>query len=179
MPDRGQQEMRVAIIGAGRIGTAIGGACAAAGHDVVVAVRKAHTSRVKDLPVVSGDRPAVDADLVILAAALEDPEKYESDEDMRRALGWMSRLSPGTPVASVVAPLSLHGLREIAGPRPLARFLCTPAVRDPEAVRFHADESAPAAVEKLRAALPSAQWLSVPAERLDRYGQRGQSIRGS
>ncbi len=60
--------MRIAIIGAGRVGTALGRRWAAAGHDVVYGVRDPHDPRWVDLGPTARPPQAVDgADLVLIA----------------------------------------------------------------------------------------------------------------
>lgn len=60
--------MRIAIVGAGRVGRALGGRWAAVGHDVVYGVRDPGDPKVADLAQVATTQGAVEgADVVLIA----------------------------------------------------------------------------------------------------------------
>ena len=60
--------MRIAVIGAGRVGRALGGRWSSAGHDVVYGVRDASDPKYADLPLVATTQEAVQgADVVLIA----------------------------------------------------------------------------------------------------------------
>lgn len=153
--------MRIAVIGAGRVGTTLGGGWAAAGHDVVYGVREAE----------GGDRLAVPdavdgADVVVCALPFAAVEGVFSGLDVGDAVvvDASNPLTPGTDDAERAAAVS--GAERLAGwtgsTRVVKAFNTTgsanmadPAFPGGAAALFYAgdDEEAKATVSELAAAL--------------------------
>ncbi|HEY6688730.1 MAG TPA: NAD(P)-binding domain-containing protein, partial [Propionibacteriaceae bacterium] len=105
--------MRVALIGAGRMGSAMGGRVAAAGHDLVVFNRT--RSRAEDLAgqtnarVADSAREAAEFAEVCLVSLADDPAVTATYLDDN---GLIAGLQPRAVVcdASTVAPATVRGL---------------------------------------------------------------------
>lgn len=150
--------MVIVLIGAGRIGSAIADAADAAGHTV-------HALRSDSDPAFLR---STDVDLLVLAAAPEDQDKYDGFDEFQRSLDWMpSLLSEAVPLASV-SFLSPDRLRRLAGSRPAVRFMCSSAVTERESLRFFDRAGNERAIERLKAALPG-PWRSVAPDDFERY----------
>lgn len=150
--------MEIAVIGAGRVGSAIVDAGEQAGHSVC--------------SLRSGTDPeflrAVELDLVVLAAAAEDRSKYENFEEFRRSLSWLGDVADEhVPVASVTS-LSPDQVQAVAGPRPTVRFMCSSAVTRSESLRFFDGDGDVRAIGALKQALPGS-WRQVGREDFERH----------
>ena len=100
--------------------------------------------------------------LVILATAWPVDDAYQKA---------CEGLTPDVPVLSVVKSASLEELQTMFGDRPLARFLCSVAASDQEALRFYDTNSSPIALQALMEVLPATSWKAIPGDRFERYGQ--------
>jgi 3-hydroxyisobutyrate dehydrogenase-like beta-hydroxyacid dehydrogenase len=108
--------MKVALIGAGRMGSAMGGRVAAAGHDLVVFNRT--RSRAEDLAgqtharVVDSAREAAEFAEVCLVSLADDPAVTATYLDDN---GLIAGLQPRAVVcdASTVAPATVRGLNPL------------------------------------------------------------------
>jgi len=150
--------MDIAVIGAGRIGTAVADAADQAGHDV----RRLRSS------TDPGILRSLNLNLAVLSAAAEDPSKYESFEEFRRSLSWFEEIIGGdVPVASVTS-LSPSQVRAVAGPRPTVRFMCSSAVTRPKSLRFFDEAGDERAIKALKQALPG-PWRKVDRDEFERY----------
>jgi hypothetical protein len=150
--------MHIAVIGAGRIGTAVADAADQAGHDV----RSLHSD------TDTGVLHSFDLDLAVLAAAAEDSDKYESFEDFRSSLSWLGEVvGEDVPIASV-SSLTLSQVQAVTGLRPTVRFMCSSAVPHPESLRFFDEAGDERAIKALKQALPG-PWREVHREEFGRY----------
>jgi len=150
--------MDIAVIGAGRIGTAVADTASQAGHDVrrLRSDTDPETLRSSDL------------DLAVLAAAAEDSTKYERFEEFRRSLSWFEEvIDEDVPVASVT-PLSPSQVQAVGGPRPTVRFMCSSAVTRQNSLRFFEEAGDDRAIDALKQALPG-PWREVDRDEFERY----------
>ncbi|MCU0306527.1 MAG: NAD(P)-binding domain-containing protein [Thermoleophilia bacterium] len=108
--------MRIAIIGAGRVGTALGGRWRDAGHEVVYGVRDPADSRHAALgPVASSADAARGADVVLLALPWPATEAVASGLAVGEAvvIDATNPLAAGEP--ALAADGTLSGARLVAG----------------------------------------------------------------
>lgn len=150
--------MEIAVIGAGRIGNSVADAADQAGHDV----RRLRSD------TDPGVLRSLDLNLAVLAAAAEDPGKYENFDEFHRSLSWLGEVvGENVPVASVTS-LSPDQVRAVAGPRPSVRFMCSSAVTHPKSLRFFDEAGDGRAIDALKQALPG-PWREVDREEFERY----------
>jgi len=150
--------LRIILIGEGRIGTALAEAARHAQHTV-------HPLR-RDTPLEP--LQAVDVDLIILAAAVEDKAKFGDFGAFRDSLQWMSDLVEARVPLASVTPLTTYQLERVAGARPVVRFMCSSAVVDPKGLRFFDRSGDEAATERLKEALPGS-WRGVRPQDFEVY----------
>lgn len=150
--------MTTLIIGAGRVGKPIGEAIRDAGHQTV---------SIRSDSTISSLRPWNRFDLLILAAAWENPEKYEGFDDFNRSIRWIRELPQEIPLAGVTN-LSRKRLNRVAPDRPAVRFMCTSAIgARQESLRFYDETGAPEAINALQTALPSPSWSALGPDDFD------------
>ena len=148
--------MRIGIIGAGQVGTTLGGRWAAAGHDVIYGGRTPRATSATGARVVTIREAVVAADAVVLAtpwAAVDEALGLAGDfggkplidvtnpiaSGFSLALGHTTsgaeHIAAGAPTARVVKAFNTTGLENMADPRYGERRVVMPiAGDDPDAV---------------------------------------------
>lgn len=173
---REEPNLKIVVVGPGRIGMPLARAARAAGQDVTILAREgsrsgnaARTEGFLVFTEVSSDKWS-DVDLILFAVAPENPERFSSPNQLKTAFHALAAAAPSTPVASVSGRLDLQALATLFGDRALGRFFCSPAIADPDALRFFDSGSSRDALCALEVALPSPAWRPVPSDAFDRYG---------
>lgn len=169
--------MKAIIIGSGRIGSEIAKAVNANGHEVSILVRSTPSAMLARTRLpwakIFSSPDEVDwacADAVCFAAAVEDRNKYSALPSGLAAFRWLRTIPRAIPFLSVSGVLDMKTLQDMVGDRPVARFLCTPAVSQPVSLRFFDTSGSPQSLECLQHLLPSSSWIGVPSSAFERYG---------
>lgn len=119
--------MKVLIIGAGRMGSALAHRSVARGHNTLVLCRSARSRTIRALPKkarveVIATAASTDADLVLVAA----PAWADRSKEALIAQ-FLDRIDRDIPVCSAAAYSGVPSAMWAAG-RPFAKFMCSPAV---------------------------------------------------
>lgn len=148
------------VVGRGRLGIALGLAAQSAGHDAVLLRRpSAPARRDSPLPEEALGR-GLDwerFDLVLLAFEKKASSVAELETDP--GLLQLRRISPATPVASVVMTPPPEVVDAFLPDRAIAHFLTTPAARLPGAIALLPRR--PIDATRLKAALPDLYWIEA------------------
>lgn len=150
--------MRIAVVGRGRLGSALAMAAQSAGHEVAL-LRRPGTAAAAGSPApeaVLGPELAWEGfDLVVLAFEKHATSQGELEADP--ALGQLRRIPKTLPMASVVMSPAPELLDAFLPRHTIVHFLTTPAARLPGAIAllrgFRTDSS------RLEQAFPALHWI--------------------
>lgn len=164
--------MKIAIVGRGSLGTALGISAESAQHDVCLFRRKtarANPNSPIGESVLDAETDWNSFDLVLLAFEMQanSPDELRNDETLSCLLGIPSR----TPIASVVLSPSTQILDAFLEKHTILHFVSTPAAALPGAVALIRDSIGSEADRKsLMAGFPNLKWRILPDDEYARLG---------
>ncbi len=164
--------MKIAVVGRGSLGTALGISAQSAGHEVCL-FRRASAQPKPDSPV---EERVLDADVDLSAfdfIVLAFEKKASSADDLRgdETLAHLLGIPRSTPIASVVLSPSTQILDDFLEGRTILHFVSTPAAAVPGAVALIRDSIGSEAERKpLMAAFSELKWRVLPEAEYARLG---------